>query len=226
MLNDDFPCLFDCAGGKLIEIAVHHQHGRQDLHRLSVPNARRPGRAHRRLGLRVRGALSRERARLPLHDPEHPDLGDRPAGSAARAAGSSSSGSRHTMTFGSHVAAKSPHGAAASRRVEARHVERNPSTEQTGRWPDGVRLPIIVSVHHQSEEAAYVFDEGRSIRSTTASGNTAAGAALGGSSKSWASTTCGGPGSSAAPRSRNIRRSPAKRRRPAIHSPVTPTSTR
>ena len=33
--------------------------------------------------------------------------------------------------------------------------------QQTGRWPDGVRLPIIVSVHHQSEEAAYVFDDGQ-----------------------------------------------------------------
>jgi peptidoglycan/xylan/chitin deacetylase (PgdA/CDA1 family) len=33
--------------------------------------------------------------------------------------------------------------------------------QQTGRWPDGVRLPIIVSVHHQSEEAAYVFEDGQ-----------------------------------------------------------------
>jgi peptidoglycan/xylan/chitin deacetylase (PgdA/CDA1 family) len=30
-----------------------------------------------------------------------------------------------------------------------------------GRWPAGVRLPIIVSVHHQSEEAAVEFDDGR-----------------------------------------------------------------
>ena len=30
-----------------------------------------------------------------------------------------------------------------------------------GRWPDGVRLPIIISVHHQSEEAAVVFPDGQ-----------------------------------------------------------------
>jgi peptidoglycan/xylan/chitin deacetylase (PgdA/CDA1 family) len=30
-----------------------------------------------------------------------------------------------------------------------------------GKWPTGVRLPIIVSVHHQSEEAAVKFDDGR-----------------------------------------------------------------
>jgi peptidoglycan/xylan/chitin deacetylase (PgdA/CDA1 family) len=30
-----------------------------------------------------------------------------------------------------------------------------------GKWPAGVRLPIIVSVHHQSEEAAVKFDDGR-----------------------------------------------------------------
>ncbi|HVY59392.1 MAG TPA: polysaccharide deacetylase family protein [Xanthobacteraceae bacterium] len=29
------------------------------------------------------------------------------------------------------------------------------------KWPDGVRLPIIISVHHQSEEAAVVFEDGR-----------------------------------------------------------------
>jgi peptidoglycan/xylan/chitin deacetylase (PgdA/CDA1 family) len=28
-------------------------------------------------------------------------------------------------------------------------------------WPDGVRLPIIISVHHQSEEAAVVFPDGQ-----------------------------------------------------------------
>jgi peptidoglycan/xylan/chitin deacetylase (PgdA/CDA1 family) len=32
---------------------------------------------------------------------------------------------------------------------------------EPGRWPAGVRLPIIVSVHHQSEEAAVEFDDGR-----------------------------------------------------------------
>ena len=33
--------------------------------------------------------------------------------------------------------------------------------KQEGRWPKGVRLPIIVSVHHQSEEAAVVFGDGQ-----------------------------------------------------------------
>jgi peptidoglycan/xylan/chitin deacetylase (PgdA/CDA1 family) len=33
--------------------------------------------------------------------------------------------------------------------------------QQQARWPDGVRLPIIISVHHQSEEAAYVFEDGQ-----------------------------------------------------------------
>jgi peptidoglycan/xylan/chitin deacetylase (PgdA/CDA1 family) len=32
---------------------------------------------------------------------------------------------------------------------------------KAARWPDGVRLPIIVSVHHQSEEAAVVFPDGQ-----------------------------------------------------------------
>jgi len=30
-----------------------------------------------------------------------------------------------------------------------------------GKWPAGTRLPIIISVHHQSEEAAVVFDDGQ-----------------------------------------------------------------
>jgi peptidoglycan/xylan/chitin deacetylase (PgdA/CDA1 family) len=29
------------------------------------------------------------------------------------------------------------------------------------KWPAGVRLPIIISVHHQSEEAAVMFEDGR-----------------------------------------------------------------
>jgi peptidoglycan/xylan/chitin deacetylase (PgdA/CDA1 family) len=33
--------------------------------------------------------------------------------------------------------------------------------QHPGKWPDGVRLPIIISVHHQSEEAAIVFDDGQ-----------------------------------------------------------------
>ena len=33
--------------------------------------------------------------------------------------------------------------------------------KQDGRWPNGVRLPIILSVHHQSEEAAVVFGDGQ-----------------------------------------------------------------
>jgi peptidoglycan/xylan/chitin deacetylase (PgdA/CDA1 family) len=33
--------------------------------------------------------------------------------------------------------------------------------EKPGTWPHGVRLPIIISVHHQSEEAAVVFDDGQ-----------------------------------------------------------------
>jgi peptidoglycan/xylan/chitin deacetylase (PgdA/CDA1 family) len=32
--------------------------------------------------------------------------------------------------------------------------------QKAGKWPDGVRLPIIVSVHHQSEEAAVVLGDG------------------------------------------------------------------
>ena len=34
-----------------------------------------------------------------------------------------------------------------------------PTTRQA-QWPQGVRLPIIISVHHQSEEAAVVFTDG------------------------------------------------------------------
>src|SRR5215470_8759252 len=33
--------------------------------------------------------------------------------------------------------------------------------KQDGHWPKGVRLPIIISVHHQSEEAAVVFPDGQ-----------------------------------------------------------------
>jgi peptidoglycan/xylan/chitin deacetylase (PgdA/CDA1 family) len=33
--------------------------------------------------------------------------------------------------------------------------------KQEGRWPKGVRLPVIISVHHQSEEAAVVFGDGQ-----------------------------------------------------------------
>ena len=33
--------------------------------------------------------------------------------------------------------------------------------KQDGKWPKGVRLPIIISVHHQSEEAAVVFGDGQ-----------------------------------------------------------------
>ena len=33
--------------------------------------------------------------------------------------------------------------------------------QQPGRWPDGVRLPIIISVHHQSEEACVLFPDGQ-----------------------------------------------------------------
>jgi peptidoglycan/xylan/chitin deacetylase (PgdA/CDA1 family) len=33
--------------------------------------------------------------------------------------------------------------------------------QKPGAWPPGVRLPIIISVHHQSEEAAVVFDDGQ-----------------------------------------------------------------
>ena len=33
--------------------------------------------------------------------------------------------------------------------------------QTAGVWPAGVRLPIIISVHHQSEEAAVVFDDGQ-----------------------------------------------------------------
>jgi peptidoglycan/xylan/chitin deacetylase (PgdA/CDA1 family) len=33
--------------------------------------------------------------------------------------------------------------------------------KEPGRWPDGVRLPIIISIHHQSEEAAVVYPDGQ-----------------------------------------------------------------
>ena len=33
--------------------------------------------------------------------------------------------------------------------------------QKPGRWPDGVRLPIIISVHHQSEEACVLFPDGQ-----------------------------------------------------------------
>ena len=83
--------------------------------------------------------------------------------------------------------------------------------QQPGRWPDGVRLPIIISVHHQSEEAAVVFRTARSIRSTIRERQ------YGGRRGAWRlleildqATACAAPGSSAAPLSRNIRKSPAR----------------
>jgi peptidoglycan/xylan/chitin deacetylase (PgdA/CDA1 family) len=33
--------------------------------------------------------------------------------------------------------------------------------KKAGRWPDGVRLPIVISVHHQSEEASVVYPDGQ-----------------------------------------------------------------
>jgi len=33
--------------------------------------------------------------------------------------------------------------------------------QKPGRWPDGIRLPIVISVHHQSEEAAFALPDGR-----------------------------------------------------------------
>lgn len=33
--------------------------------------------------------------------------------------------------------------------------------QKPGRWPQGIRLPIVISVHHQSEEAAVVFPDGQ-----------------------------------------------------------------
>jgi len=33
--------------------------------------------------------------------------------------------------------------------------------KKPGRWPQGVRLPIIISVHHQSEEACVLFADGQ-----------------------------------------------------------------
>jgi peptidoglycan/xylan/chitin deacetylase (PgdA/CDA1 family) len=33
--------------------------------------------------------------------------------------------------------------------------------QQPGRWPRGIRLPIIISVHHQSEEAAVMLPDGQ-----------------------------------------------------------------
>jgi hypothetical protein len=38
-------------------------------------------------------------------------------------------------------------------------TEKNP--EQVARWPHGVRLSIMVSVHHQSEEATCPFPDGQ-----------------------------------------------------------------
>ena len=165
MLNDDFPCLFDCAGGHADRDSFHHQHRRQDLHRLSLSDAGRPGRAHRRVGLRVRCAVSRERARLALHDPEHPDLGDRPAGAAARV--------EAVHRAAAEIQRRSFCTLRRNRRlVQRRGEERGASCgkkydcNRPGRWPDGVRLPIIVSVHHQSEEAAVRVRRraGRSVR--------------------------------------------------------------
>ena len=65
--------------------AVYHEHRGQDLRRLSVSDARQPRRPRRRLEQRVRCALSRERARQPVSDFEHPDLGHRAAGAVAGA---------------------------------------------------------------------------------------------------------------------------------------------
>jgi peptidoglycan/xylan/chitin deacetylase (PgdA/CDA1 family) len=33
--------------------------------------------------------------------------------------------------------------------------------KQPGRWPNGIRLPIVISVHHQSEEAAVMLPDGQ-----------------------------------------------------------------
>ena len=33
--------------------------------------------------------------------------------------------------------------------------------KKAGKWPAGVRLPIIISVHHQSEEACVLFPDGQ-----------------------------------------------------------------
>ena len=51
--------------------------------------------------------------------------------------------------------------------------------KKAGAWPTGVRLPIIISVHHQSEEACVMLPDGRLIRATTMSGSMAAAAAPG-----------------------------------------------
>ena len=78
--------------------------------------------------------------------------------------------------------------------------------KQPGQWPDGVRLPIIISVHHQSEEAAVVFGDGQVDPFDFGERQ------YGGRRGAWrlleimASTTCAEPGSSVAPRWKNIRR--------------------
>ena len=33
--------------------------------------------------------------------------------------------------------------------------------QESGRWPPGVRLPIIISVHHQAEEACVQMADGQ-----------------------------------------------------------------
>ena len=67
LLNDDLPCLFDCEGGKLIELPF------------TTSTADKTYVGYRR-------TLSRERTCPALHDPVDPDLGDRAAGQPARAA--------------------------------------------------------------------------------------------------------------------------------------------
>ena len=35
------------------------------------------------------------------------------------------------------------------------------SPKTSGKWPVGVRLPIVISVHHQSEESCVMFPDGQ-----------------------------------------------------------------
>ena len=108
LLNDDLPCLFQCAGGTLIELPFTTSTA--DKTYIGYPYPMRGGPD----GLASVwnsefDVLYRESEHVPrFMILSHPDLGDGPAGPAANAASSSSSGWRATTTFNSRAAAKSP----------------------------------------------------------------------------------------------------------------------
>ena len=163
MLNDDLPYLMDCEAGPLVEIPFTTSTADKAYVAFPYPMRGGPdGLAH--VWKNEFDVLYRESdAGSALHDPQPADLGHRPAGAAARPASSFSNASPPTTTFSLRAAARSPAGATAdsSEELRRRHVEGSSRCKKAGKWPAGVRLPIIISVHHQSEEACIMFPDGQ-----------------------------------------------------------------